>query len=265
MSEKSLALQTPPSSDADRPGLHDLLTINPTIPGMWYNIGLELGLNDTVLNGIKTKHGKPQHCKRAMFKEWLNTCPSETCTWSHLIQALKRVDPKTAEVIAETVSSGQIETSPKSDRPHTSLIPVQKRDRKEVDVSSISMASLPPSLISGRRERPWTEIVQDPSGSLPLHEAATTGKQLTTGDLKTVARTEADYLPLTSHGDQSRESRSHSNHGSSETRSFSAEEFQTASEDDSVQPFVTTYQQDVEPSITFGRSNDPVSVVSASM
>ena len=265
MSKQSLAVQTPPSSHADRPDLHDLLTINPTVPDIWYSIGLELGLSVNVLNGIKTKHGKPQHCKRAMFKEWLNTCPSETCTWSHLIQALRKVDPRTADVIAETIASSPKETSLKSDQPHTSRFPLQKSERKEVDTSSISTASLPPSLISGRRERPWTDIVHDPPTSLPLHEVAITGQQLSTDVLKTTGRIQDDYPPLMSYDDKSHESRSQSNRGSSETRSFSAEEYQTASEDDSIQPFVINYQQDVEQSITFGASNDPVSAISASM
>ena len=258
MSKKSLAVQTPPSSHADRPGLRDLLTINLTDPETWYNIGLELGLTTSVLNAIKTKHGKPQPCKRAMFKDWMNTCPPETCTWSHLIQAIKRVDPKTAEVIAETVAR---ETLPKVDHPRTSLLPAQKSEREE---AGISTASLPPSLISGRRERPWTDIVQDPTASLPVHKAAAiTRQRLSTDDGKSGGRTEDDYPSLRSyHDDQSRESRSQSSHGSGETRSFSAEEYQTAGEDDSIQPFVTTYQQD-EQRITSGASSDPVSGISA--
>jgi hypothetical protein len=254
MSKKSLAVQTPSSSHTDRPGLRDLLTINLTDPDMWYNIGLELGLSVSILNGIKTKQGKPQHCKRAMFKEWMNTCPPESCTWPHLIQAIKRVDPKTAEVIAETVAK---ETLPKSDHPRTSLLPVEKSE---------VTASLPPSLIGGRRERPWTDIVQDPSASLPVHKAvAITGQPFSTGDVKTGSRTEDDYPSSRSyHDDQSRASRSQSSHGSSETRSFSAEEYQTAGEDDLIQPFVTTYQQD-EQRITSGASSDPVNWISASM
>ena len=258
MSKKLLAVQTPPSTHTDRPGLHDLLTINFTDPDMWYNIGLELGLTTSVLNVIKIKHGKPQPCKRAMFKEWMNTCPPETCTWSHLIQAIKRVDPKTAEVIAETIAR---EALPRSDHPRTSLFPAQKSEREE---AGISTASLPPSLIGSRRERPWTDIVQDPTASLLMHKAAPiTGQRPSMGDVKSGGRTEDDYPSLRSyHDDQSRESRSQSSHESGETRSFSAEEYQTAGEDDSIQPFVTTYQQD-EQRITSGASSDPVSGISA--
>ena len=263
MSRKSLAVQTPTFTHADRPGLHDLLTINLTIPDMWYNIGLELGLSISVLDGIKTKYAKPQPCKRAMFKEWLNTCPSETCTWFHLIQAFKKIDPKTAEVIADTITSSP--TSAKSDRPHTSLFPVRKNEKKEVDVTSTSAASLPSSLMSGRRERPWTEIFHDPSTSLPIHKAAIPGQQVSTSTLKSEGRIEDDYSHLMSYDDQSHESKSRSSHGSSEMRSFSAEEYQTASEDDSIQPFMITYQQDVEQSVTFGSSNDPVSMILASV
>ena len=253
MSKKLLAVQTPPSSHTDRPGLHDLLTINLTDAEMWYNIGLELGLTTSVLSAIKTKHGKPQPCKRAMFKEWINTCPPETCTWSHLIPAIKRVDPKTAEVIAETVAK---EALPKPDHPRTSLFPVQKSGRDE---AGISTASLPPSLIGGRRERPWTDV-QDPTASLPVHKAAAiTGQRLSTGNVKSVGRTEDDYPSLRSYHDD--QSRSPSSHGSGETRSVSAEEYQTAGEDDSIQPFVS-YQQD-EQRITSGASSDPVSGISA--
>ena len=255
MSKKSLAMQIPPSSHTDRPDLHDLLTINLSDPKMWYNIGLELGLTVSALNAIKTKHGKPQPCKRAMFKEWMNTCPPETCTWSHLIPALRRVDPKTAEVISETVAR---EALPQSDHPRTSLFPLQKSKRDE---ASISTASLPPSLIGSRRERPWTDIVQDPTASLPVHKAAE--QRLSMGDVKSGGRTEDDYCPLLKsyRDDQSRESRSQSSHGSGETRSVSGEEYQTAGEDDSIQPFVT-YQQD-EQRITSGASSDPVSGISA--
>ena len=257
MFKKSLVVQAPPSSHTDKPDLHDLLTINLTDPEMWYNIGLQLGLTVSVLRAIKTKHGKPQQCKRAMFKEWINTCPAETCTWSYLIPAIKRVDPKTAEVIAETVAK---ESLPKAYHPRTSLFPAQKSERDE---AGISTASLPPSLIGGRRERPWTDV-QDPTASLPVHKAAAiTGQRLSTGDVKSTGRTEDDYPSLRSyHDDQSRESRSPSSPGSGETRSVSAEEYQTAGEDDSIQPFVTTYQQD-EQRITSGSSSDPVSGISA--
>ena len=259
MSKKLLAVQTPPSSHTDRPDLHDLLTINLTDPEMWYNIGLELGVTVSALSAIKTKHGKPQQCKRAMFKQWINTCPPETCTWSYLIPAIKRVDPKTAEVIAETVAK---EALPKADHPRTSLFPAQKSERDE---AGISATSLPPSLISGRRERPWTDVIQDPTASLPVHKAAAiTGQQLSIGNVKSAGRTEDDYPSLRSYrDDQSRESqsRSQSSHGSGEIRSVSAEEYQTAGEDDSIQPFVS-YQQD-EQRITSGASSDPVSGISA--
>ena len=76
------------------------------------------------------------------------------------------MDPKTAEVISETIARKAL---PKAAHSRTSLFPIQKSEKEE---AGISTASLPPSLIGSRRERPWTEIFQDPTASLSVYKAA---------------------------------------------------------------------------------------------
>ena len=260
MSTPLLATQALPFSRTDRPNVQDLYTLDLSGSDLWYKLGMELGLNLATLEGIKEKHSKPQACKRAMFKEWLSVCPAESCTWSHLIQALIKVDPEAAKKVSETIDFSQKEVFPKSEQPHTAQFPLKsdsKAEGESVDITSkpLSMASLPPSLTTGRRERPQTEIIQvrDPSSSL-----TTTRQRLPTGDSKISGRIESDYAPPSIPSDDvTLEVDSSSNHMSS--RSISAEEFHTASEDEAIQPF--SYQQDVEQSITFSASTDPVSMI----
>ena len=92
------------------------------------------------------------------------------------MRTIKRVDPKTAEVISETIARKAL---PKAAHSRTSLFPIQKSEKED---SGISTASLSPFLISSRRERPWTDIVQDPTASLPVHKAAE--QLLSTGYVK---------------------------------------------------------------------------------
>ena len=88
----------------------------------------------------------------------MNTSPPETCTWSNLIRGIKRVDPKTVK--SDTVAR---EASPSIS---SLYVPISYSKK-----SGISTASLPPSLIGSRRERPWTDI-QDPTASLPVHKGS---------------------------------------------------------------------------------------------
>ena len=267
MSTPLLAAQALPFSHTDRPNIQDLYTLDLSGSDLWYNVGIELGLKLATLEGIKAKHRKPQACKRAMFREWLRGCPAESCTWSHLIQALTKVDPEAAKIVSETIDFSQKEAFPKSEQPRTAQFPLKsdiKAEGESVDITSkpLSMASLPPLLTSGRRERPQTEIVRvrDPSSSLTF--PTTTKRRLPSGDSKTSGRVESDYAPPSIPSDDiTLEVESSSNHTSS--RSISAEEFHTASEDEALQVF--SYQQDVEQSITFSASADPVSVIETSL
>ena len=103
----------------------------------------------------------------------MNTSPPETCAWSNLIQGIKRVDPKTVK--SDTIAR---EALPKAG---ISSLYVSVRPYYCSKKSGISTASLPPSLIGSRRERPWTDF-QDPTASLPVHMAAE--QRLSTGDMK---------------------------------------------------------------------------------
>lgn len=38
-----------------------------------------------------------------MFHEWLKACPVVICTWSRLIKALTKLDPKTAQSVSDTI------------------------------------------------------------------------------------------------------------------------------------------------------------------
>ena len=267
MSTQSLVTQALPFSHAERPNIQDLFTLDLSGSNLWYQLGIELGLNLATLEGIKAKHSKPQACKRAMFKEWLSVCPAESCTWSHLIQALTKVDPEAAKVVSKTIDFNPKEASPKLGQPHTAQFPLASESKAEggriaTTSTPLSMTSLPPSLSIGGKERPQTEImrVRDPSSSLTF--PATTGQRLPTSSSKTSGRVESDYAPPSIHSDDIiHEAESSSNHMSS--RSFSPEEYHTASEDESIQPF--SYQQDAEQSSTFSASTDPVSTIKASL
>ena len=54
----------------------------------WYGLGIQLGLEDSALEAIKTECGnKVNECRIAMFREWLRT--SSDCSRKQLIDALR--------------------------------------------------------------------------------------------------------------------------------------------------------------------------------
>ena len=234
MSTQQIGMQVLPSN---KPDFQDLYTLDLSGSDTWYKLGLELGLSDSTLDGFKFKHTKPHLCKRAMFREWLKVCPAEKCTWSYLLQALTKVDPKAAAVVSETITSSQKQISSKVDQPHTAqfpLVSIGKGEGAWFDVSLkafTSTQSLTPSIAS--------------KGS--------------TDDSKEPSRTEFDYSPSR----LSRDKHDVSNQDSSETRSVSGDEYQTAGEDDSLTIQHFSYQQDVEDmeqtvSLSFSAGNNPV-------
>ena len=55
----------------------------------WYNIGLELGVKDPILDEIQAKHGTDYDaCLREMLQNWLRFNPNKP-TWDRLANALK--------------------------------------------------------------------------------------------------------------------------------------------------------------------------------
>ena len=53
----------------------------------WYNLGLQLDIDDDDLQTIESNHQQDQGgCKRAMFRTWLRICPQ--ASYRQLVQAL---------------------------------------------------------------------------------------------------------------------------------------------------------------------------------
>ena len=70
----------------DRPELHELVERVRT--SRWYGLGIQLGLEDNALEGIKAECGnKIDECRTAMFREWLRT--SSDCSRKQLLDALR--------------------------------------------------------------------------------------------------------------------------------------------------------------------------------
>ena len=70
----------------DRPELHEL--VERVITSRWCVLGIQLGLKDNTLEGIKTECGnKIDECRTAMFREWLRT--SSDCNRKQLLDALR--------------------------------------------------------------------------------------------------------------------------------------------------------------------------------
>ena len=90
---------SPPVAE-ERPKISELATV-PIEPGQWYTLGLELGLEEEVLNSIEVDHSnKLVKCNRAMFRKWLESTP--TASWDDLIKALEQIgEEETAEKVRE--------------------------------------------------------------------------------------------------------------------------------------------------------------------
>ena len=74
------------------PELLDLMNeVAAEIPGKWRDIGLQLGLDQRVLDGITTvSSGDTNHCYSNVFTHWKNhNLTTYSYTWSALLQVLK--------------------------------------------------------------------------------------------------------------------------------------------------------------------------------
>ena len=82
-SDHSPGVSTPPM----KPQLKDLVLVKTT---KWYNLGLQLGIEDTELDVIEENSPKDiDTCKRKMFKAWLKITPNPS--YQQLVEALKTV------------------------------------------------------------------------------------------------------------------------------------------------------------------------------
>ena len=69
------------------PQLKDLVLVRTT---NWYNLGLQLGIDDTELDVIEENNPKDiDACKRKMFRAWLRITPSPS--YQQLVEALEAV------------------------------------------------------------------------------------------------------------------------------------------------------------------------------
>ena len=77
----------------------------------WYNLGLELYIQDAELETIRRNNPQNQDdCKRDMFRKWLTNCPE--ASYKQLIQALVELGEKReADRLCKKYSKPCIHTS----------------------------------------------------------------------------------------------------------------------------------------------------------
>lgn len=84
-----LALPPAPPGQLTLDSLGDLLEAIYSASSKWYNLGLRLGLQASVLDAITARCMQdPEVCLREMLKEWLKL-GDPTPTWRELLKALK--------------------------------------------------------------------------------------------------------------------------------------------------------------------------------
>ena len=82
-----LNLTTSPGAPTPPMKLKDLVLVQTT---KWYDLGLQLGIEDTELDVIEENNPKDiDACKRKMFKAWLRITPSPS--YRQLVEALQTV------------------------------------------------------------------------------------------------------------------------------------------------------------------------------
>ena len=83
----NLTTSTGVSTPLMKPQLKDLVLVRTT---KWYNLGLQLGIEDTELDVIEENNPKDiDACKRKMFKAWLRITPSPS--YNLVVEALQTV------------------------------------------------------------------------------------------------------------------------------------------------------------------------------
>ena len=196
-----------PYNSTDRPSVQDLYTIDIGTGNVWYWLGLELGLSIESLENIKTKHAKAQQCKRVMYKEWLRVCSRENCTWGQLLKALSKVDQSLANKVSRTIA--------------------------------IELEATPDTATSFHLSSTTSQVSPSPSSSLEYSaKTRQPGSKVTQMSKRRITTDSDSDSKLSKYSQKkSREEEGSSESVVSENRSVSTEAFQTASEDELVQPF----------------------------
>lgn len=222
----------------ERPDVKDLFTIDINDHQKWYDVGLQLGIGVDVLEKIKRDNFKPHLCKRAMFREWINVGPESNRTWKQVIEALTRVDPKEAERVMQTIitETNVKQQIPWSRKPYTAQFPLQaptgNNEGKNQTKSGCEL--IPMTVSGGGQEKRHTE-------SLKQKRIATDGscESLTATVVKD--RTTSDEMEGDGDGGPLKKSdvllESHHESEHALRGSFSADVYETASEDDSFHVF----------------------------
>ena len=80
-----------PAGLDSEPELADLMNeVAAKIPGRWRDVGLQLGLDESVLQGITSiNQGDTNLCYINVFTRWKNYSTTHPYTWSAVVQALK--------------------------------------------------------------------------------------------------------------------------------------------------------------------------------
>ena len=88
----------------DRPNLAELQESVRT--PKWHNLGIQLGLEDNALQGIRTQYGNVvDECRRAMFSLWLRT--SSKPTRKQLLYGLRTKSVEEISIVDEYERSFQ--------------------------------------------------------------------------------------------------------------------------------------------------------------
>ena len=80
-----------PAGLNSEPKLRDLVNeVAAKIPGKWSDVGLELGLDQSVLDGIATSSGDTNRYYRKVFTRWRNqNSTTHPYTWLTIVDALQ--------------------------------------------------------------------------------------------------------------------------------------------------------------------------------
>ena len=97
-----------PAGLASEPKLADLMNeVAAVIPDRWRDVGLQLGLEQGILNGIALNNpGNSNHCYSDVFTRWRNQNSTDyPYTWSTILQALESKAVEQNE-LASTIMQG---------------------------------------------------------------------------------------------------------------------------------------------------------------
>ena len=127
-------------AEEETPKISELATV-PIEPAQWNTLGLQLGLEEEVLNSIEVDQShKSVKCKRAMFRMWLKSNP--TTSWNDLLKALEQIgEEETAEKVRKefcvSQSSRSADSVPGDDDHHSHKTVVQGKYEVDHGISDL--------------------------------------------------------------------------------------------------------------------------------